>query len=201
MKPLKYIARAISLAVLLTSCAAPNEFYSPDVRSSERITPGTCGNLFGLFRRELSDGVVLEMWPFTFLIRVEGDNSFKLNSPQIEWLDENQNLISELEISSIQTGVFFDDTDGDRFGIKQESFEPLSEIHGTGRYEVTSNGSGGWSPWTGESDIFRVELSHYPQENPETLYLDMPGIYVNDVLVEIEPIKFDWVSKRAMACF
>lgn len=188
------------LALLIGGCAAPSEFYSPDVRQSEKVSVGACGHLFATFRRELADGVVLEFWPYSFLLRVEGNNAFRLISSTIQVLDEDQNLLHELEILKITTGVFFSESYSEEYGIEEQDFGPLETIQGTGRYEATDTGKRIWSPWVGKSDIFRLQLSEYPEDSTETLFLDLPDIFVNEKLIEIEPIKFEWVSRRAIAC-
>lgn len=187
--------------VTAPACTASNEFYSPDVHRSDRITIGSCGGRDALFRRELKPGIVIEAAPGLTIIRVAKNNTFQLKQAQILIKNSKQELIQNIQITGISTGVFPFQQESNSYGIPVSHFKPLDRIIGTRRYESIDMHWGEWSRWKGKADIFQIETDQSVSATEPTVFVELPEIYVNDSLVVTEPIKFTKISKRYLQCF
>lgn len=194
------IRSPVLLLLLLGGCTTTSEFYAPQVKSSEKFIVGSCGHRFGMLRREVGPGVVLEVWPYTVLIRLEKGRSVEFRDTSIRYHTSANDEVLNLEIVGISTGVFLFEAERKAYGIQEQHFGPLDKIYGTGRYENVHMAWGEWSPWKDKNDLFRLELASYPEENPNVVVMDLPDLYVNEQLVEIEPIEFKWEKGVGLAC-
>jgi hypothetical protein len=128
-------------------------------KGSESITIGSCGHRFDIFRREVAPGVVLEVWPYTVLIRLEKGRSVRFCDPSIRYsINDNEQML-DLEIVGISTGTFVFEVEKKAYGIQEQHFAALDKISGTGRNENIDMARGEWSPWKGKNDVFRLEFA------------------------------------------
>ena len=195
------MARLVLLfSILLGGCTSVSEYYSPEVQWSEWVTVGSCGNKFELFKRDISEGVTLEMIGlYLYLFRLSEGKSvqFKSNEIGVRYIDRNEHTI--LTIGKIKTGVF-PDIYRDLYDIKERHFEALDQFVGTGEYAKIDMMWGEWSAFKGKRDIFRIELSTLPKEDQSTVEITLPPFIAQGNLIKIEPITFKWKKEVSLAC-
>lgn len=156
------IRSVIILLFFLGGCTTTSEYYSPLVKSSESVTIGSCGHRFKIFQREVGPGVVLEIWPYTVLIRLEKGRSVKFSDTSIRYSTNASDQMLNLRIVGISTGTFPFDAETKAYGIQEQHYGALDKIYGTGRYEKIEMAWGEWSAWKGKNDVFRLEFADYP---------------------------------------
>lgn len=193
---------AILTIFVLGGCTVSSEFYAPDVKRAERLSVGACGHRFALFQREVSEGVVLEIWPYTVIVRLREGYSFRFVSADVQVVDDSTKASHDMRIVGIATGVFHSERESEYYGIPEVQYGPLDEIRGTGMYRNIDMAWGEWSAWKGKDDVFRITLAPIPETiSKATIWIDIPDFYVNETLTVVEPIKFEWTTGTGLACF
>ncbi len=194
--------RQILIFVLLFGgCASVSEYYSPEVAWSDWLTVGSCGHKFELFRRELADGVSLEiLGPYLYIFRLEKGKTVQFKSKNVKVTNIDTGSSVNISISHIKTGVLEDFYHNLYKDIKEKQFNALDEIKGTGKYEQMEMNYGEWSAFRGKRDIFRINLDKPTFEPKSTIKIDLPIFLVQGIPVKIEPITFKWKKGTSLAC-
>jgi hypothetical protein len=190
----------VLLSVFLGGCTSVSEYYSPEVQWSDWTTVGSCGNKFELFKRDIVDGITLEMiGPYSYLFRLGEGKSVQLKSSVIGVKNIDRNEKTSLTISKIKTGVF---PDGYRelYGINERHFDALDQLMGTGVYSNIEMMWGEWSSFKGKRDVFKVDLKEWPVEDKSTVEISFPPFLAQGKLVEIKPIIFRWKKSVTLSC-
>jgi len=186
--------------VFLAGCTNVSEYYSPQVKSSEWVTVGSCGNKFEIFKRKISDGIFLEMTnPLNILFRLDAGNTVKFTSNAVSITKKGSNDTSKITIEKIRTGVFPEMYKG-LYNIPEQKFNALEEFQGIGAYKNIEMQWGEWSSFRGNLDIFRIDLSKYIINDHETLIVELPNFFAQGKLVEVEPIEFKWKKSTSLGC-
>ncbi len=189
------------LALLLGGCTSVSEYYSPEVDWSDWTTVGACGNKFEVFKRDISDGVTLEMiGPYFYLFRLSKGKTLQFNSNIVKVKNIDTGSSINIEIKNIKTGVL------DKFyrnlyrNIEEKSFDALEEFQGTGSYEQMDMKWGEWSAFRGKRDIFRIDIEKPDSESKATVEIDLPLFLVQGEPVKMDPIIFRWKKGTSLAC-
>lgn len=192
----------IAFVILLGGCTSISEYYSPEVEWSDWTTVGSCGNKFEIFKREVSDGITLEMiGPYFYLFRLNQGKTIQLKSNIVKVTNSDTGDSTDIAIKNIKTGVFFDDFYRNLYrDIKERHFGPLELFQGTGNYQQIEMNWGEWSAIKGKRDIFRIKLEEPNFESHATLEIDFPLFLAQGIPVDIKPITFKWKRGRTLAC-
>ncbi len=192
--------RMILVAVVFLSGCAVNEYYSPQASWSNRTTIGYCGNRFEIFKREVSDGIYLEMiGPYNIIFRMEEGRKVQFKSGGVKITHRDTDEKIEVAIEEINTGIFLQPHNIE-YDIPEAHFGVLDEFEGTGNYKEIYMRWGEWSSERGELDIFQVKLSQFEKKPSSQIEVELPPFFAQGQLVVVEPILFNWKKDESLPC-
>lgn len=152
--PIKMLRFSIVIfTLILTGCISQSEFYSPDVKNSERLSIGACGIRIESFVRRLDDGIYLEIIGQVIIFRIKKGATIKFISDNVTFLNLETNETIIVKISEVTTGTFPSEVENESYALKSMKFKPLDEISSIGQYQSIEMKWGEWNPWKSKEDV------------------------------------------------